>query len=183
MHSRGKNFYSAADIDPITRIKSPWHRTRVTQDMREDLEWWIHFLDVFNGLTPMVDSRPVLPIWADACPVAAGAVFGREYVYTPFNSWPGASGLHINHKEALAIESAATRWAHRWSNHRVLVYCDNHAAVGILNKGSCRDAFMMQSLRRIFWLSAKFNFKLRVIYYPGIVNVVADAVSRLQEPR
>ena len=104
-------------------------------------------------------------------------------MYTPFNSWPGASGLHINHKEALAVESAATQWAHRWSNHRVLVYCDNQAVVGILNKGSCRDAFMMQSLRRIFWLSAKFNFKLRVIYYLGIVNVVADAVSRLHEAR
>ena len=41
----------------IARLKSPWHRTRATQNMREDLEWWSQFLDVFNGLTPMVDSR------------------------------------------------------------------------------------------------------------------------------
>ena len=113
------------------------------------------------------------------CLVAAGAVFGQEYVYTPFSTWPGASGLHINHKETLAIETAAAWWA----NHRVFLYCDNQAAVGIVNKGSCRDAFLMQSLRRIFWLSAKFNFRHKVIYYPGGVNVVADAVSRLHEPR
>ena len=160
-------------IDPIAQLKSPWHRTRVTQDMKEDIEWWMRFLDVFNGLTAMIDNRPV----------AAGAVFGQEYVYTPFSTWPGASGLHINHKETLAIETAAARWAHRWANHRVFLYCDNQAAVGIVNKGSCRDTFLMQSLRRMFWLSAKFNFRLKIIYYPGVVNVVADAVSRLHEPR
>ena len=170
-------------IDPIAQLKSPWHRTRVTQDMKEDIEWWMRFLDVFNGLTAMIDNRPVLPVWTDACLVAAGAVFGQEYVYTPFSTWPGASGLHINHKETLAIETAAARWAHRWANHRVFLYCDNQAAVGIVNKGSCRDTFLMQSVRRIFWLSAKFNFRLKVIYYPGVVNVVADAVSRLHEPR
>ena len=137
-------------IDPIAQLKSPWHRTRVTQDMKEDIEWWMRFLDVFNG---------------------------------PFSTWLGASGLHINHKETLAIETAAARWAHRSANHRVFLYCDNQAAVGIVNKGSCRDTFLMQSLHRIFWLSAKFNFRLKVIYYPGVVNVVADAVSRLHEPR
>ena len=48
---------------------------------------------------------------------------------------PGAAGIHINFKEALAVETAAVMWAHKWSNHRVFVYCDNQAAVGILNKG------------------------------------------------
>ena len=170
-------------IDPIGQLKSPWHRTRMTKHMREDITWWIEFLDVFNGCTPMIDDRPVLPVWTDACLVAAGAVFGREYVYTPFGNWPGAAGIHINFKEALAVETAAVKWAHKWSNHRVFVYCDNQAAVGILNKGSCRDPFLMQSLRRIFWLSATFNFKIKAIYFPGVENVLADAVSRLHEPR
>ena len=93
------------------------------------------------------------------------------------------AGIHITFKEALAVETAAVKWAHKWSNHRVFVYCDNQAAVGILNKGSCRDPFLMQSLRRIFWLSATFNFKIKAIYLPGVENVLADAVSRLHEPR
>ena len=77
-------------IDPIGQLKSPWHCTHMTKHMRKDITWWIEFLDVFNGCTPMIDDRPVVPVWTDACPVAAGAVFGREYVYTPFGNWPGA---------------------------------------------------------------------------------------------
>ena len=41
----------------------------------------------------------------------------------------------------------------------------------------------MQSLRRIFWLSCTFNFKIKAIYFPGVENVLADTVSRLHEPR
>ena len=41
----------------------------------------------------------------------------------------------------------------------------------------------MQSLCRICWLSAIFNFKIKAKYFPGVENVLADAVSRLHEPR
>lgn len=168
-------------LDVIRPLRAPWHRARVTKDLRDDLSWWLEYMDPFNGLTPMCDTRPVSPVWTDACPVAAGAVFSGNYVYTPFNTWREAENLHINHKEALALETAAAHWAPRWTNRRVVVYCDNQAAVGILNKGSCRDPVVMASLRRLSMLSARFNFKICAVYYPGRENIVADAVSRLHE--
>ena len=57
------------------------------------------------------------------------------------------------------------------------------AAVAIINRGSCKQPMVMACLRRIFWLSAVFNFRLRAVYYPGVRNVPADAASRLHEPR
>ena len=89
------------------------------------------------------------------------------------------SALHINLKEALAVCLAAERWAPAWANRQVLVFCDNQAAVGMINKGSTSSPLVMQALCRLFWLSAVFNFRLKMQYVPGSLNVVADAVSRL----
>ena len=41
----------------------------------------------------------------------------------------------------------------------------------------------MAALRRISMLSARYNFRIQAKYYPGSENIVADAVSRLHEPR
>ncbi len=54
--------------------------------------------------------------------------------------------------------------------------------MGIINKGSAKHPLVMESLRRVFWLSAMYNFRMRAVYYPGRFNVLADSVSRLHEP-
>ena len=41
---------------------------------------------------------------------------------------------------------------------------------------------MMDHLRRLFWCSAVYNFRLKVFHVPGKLNVVADHASRLHEP-
>ena len=94
---------------------------------------------------------------------------------------PALAGLHINLKEALCIVFALERWAPFLSNKVVHIYCDNTAAVGMLNKGSSRNPLMMIYLRRLFWSSAIYNFRLKVFHVPGALNVVADHVSRLHE--
>ena len=133
-------------LDEIPHLRAPWHRVRVTKALRQDIVWWLHFMQPFNGLTPMVDNMPVSPIWTDACPVAAGCVYNGMCLCTPFNTWDNAQHLHMNHKETLALEPAVSHWAPHWSNRRVVLYSDNQAAVGIINKGTCRDPVVMATL-------------------------------------
>ena len=90
--------------------------------------------------------------------------------------------LHIKFKEVLALEPAVRRWGHLWVNHKIIVHSDNQAVVAIINKGSCRHPLVMDSLRRIFWISAMYKFRLRAVYIPGAANTVADQISRLHEP-
>ena len=177
----GGRFFLRRIFDKIATLKRPFHRTGVTKDIKDDIQWWIQFIDIFNGCTPMIDNRPTAPLWIDACNVAAGGVHGEEFVYTPWEWWPGTLQRHINYKETLALEPAVTFWAPKWQNKLIRIYSDNQAAVGIFNKGSCRDPFVMASLRRIFWLSAVYNFRLKAFYLPGSQNKLADAVSRLHE--
>jgi len=168
-------------IDRINVLHGPKHRTRVTQDMRKDLVWWIEFAKFFNGALPILDCRPRAPVCIDACDVGGGGYYAGQGFNIQWSEWPGASDKHINFKEVLALEPAAHLWAPLWANSIITVHSDNQAAVGIINKGSSSEPFVMDSLRRVFWLSAIWNFSIKAVYYPGRYNTLADAFSRIHE--
>ena len=60
--------------------------------------------------------------------------------------------------------------------HQLMLF---QAAVGILNKGTTKNGFIMNLLRSLFWLSAKFNFRITAQFIEGKKNVIADALSRM----
>ena len=71
-------------IDSANKLHKPWHRKTVTKDMKEDIFWWLEFMEVFNGCMPMVDCRPVsFPVCIDACKIATGAFHQGDFVYKP----------------------------------------------------------------------------------------------------
>lgn len=168
-------------ICKINSLHSPWHRTRITKPIREDLSWWIQFMEVFNGVVPMVETRPMAPVSIDACSMGAGAYFLGDWIYTRWSPEVKYS-VHINSKEILALEPAVLRWAQLWSNKKIFIHCDNMTAVSAINKGYSKHTLANQSLRRVFWWSVIYNFRLKAIYYPGYRNNIADAISRLDMP-
>lgn len=177
----GGKFFLRRIHNAAMNLKRPWHRVRVTSEMLKDVRWWANYLETFNGCVDMVDPRPMEPMFTDACNVAGAAVMGDEFVYARWEHWAQTSQLHINYKEALAFELGLTKWADKLQNRKVIVYSDNVTAVSLLNKCSTKDKTVMESLRRIFWLSARFNFRLTCRYYRGCDNRIADGVSRLHE--
>ena len=98
-----------------------------------------------------------------------------------FVDHPELAALHINYKEALCVVFAAMRWAPYWANKTIHVFCDNTAAVAMLNKGTTHNSTMMCYLRLLFWLSAVFNFRVQAFHVPGRDNVMADHISRLHD--
>ena len=144
-------FFMRRLIERVNSLERPLHRTRI---------------DVWNGTMPMVDNRPGVPLSTDACRLASGAYFNGVWIYTPWvGAWPEAvKELHINYKEVLALEPAVVAWGHLWCNRKVYIHCDNQAAVAIINKGTSKNSLVMESLRRIYWASAVFNFRLKAVY-------------------
>ena len=166
-------------LDTMNLLVKPSAQCKLTPDFYADIQWWCDFLQTFNGKHLFLSQNRV-EVATDACPMAARAVFSGDWLYNNFGcESPTLSALHINHKEALAVCLAAERWAPAWANRQVFVFCDNQAAVGMINKGSTSSPLVMQALRRLSWLSAVFNFRLKMQYLPGSLNVIADAVSRL----
>ena len=154
----------------------------LSEEFFKDLDWWLQFLEVFNGQCPFHDTRPVTNIHTDACSSGIGAVFEDDWFYS--NLWvdnPELASLHINFKEALCIVFALLRWAPTLRDKTIHIYCDNTAAVAMLNKGTTKNRVMMDYLRQLFWYSATYNFRLKVFHIPGKLNVWADHVSRLHQ--
>ena len=180
---KGGRVFLRRIFNQINALKHVSHKALISKAVRDDLLWWINFLQTFNGRAAILDATPLECVFTDACDEAAGGVFGTDWFY--FN-WaadlPQAQQLHINEKEALAVVVAAHRWAPMWANKRVIVRSDNTVTVASLNKCSSRNDFIMQCLRKLFWLSAAFNFHLTSRHFSGCLNVAADAASRLHSP-
>ena len=170
-------------LDMMNQLEESTSKRRLTLEFHRDLLWWHQFLDTFNGCCPFLEERPIVELQTDACPVAAGAFYNGDWIYSCFAiDCPSVADLHINFKETFAIVYAAIRWGRLWTNHHVIVHSDNLAAVAIINKGTTRNAKVMSHLRLLFWLSAQHNFRITARYIKGVDNDIADQISRLHEP-
>ena len=72
-------------------------------------------------------------------------------------------------------------FGHRWENHTVLVLSDNYSVVNILSKLSSRDKHIMVLVREMVSIMVRYNFKVRPQHLPGVSNLIADKISRLQD--
>ena len=43
----GGRFYMRRLIDSANKLRNPWHRTNVTLDMKQDIRWWLNFMEIF----------------------------------------------------------------------------------------------------------------------------------------
>ena len=180
---KGGRVFLRRIFDQISILKHVSHKAVISPEMRKDLLWWYTLLETFNGRSAIRDQQPLFSIFTDACDNAAGDLFGHDWFY--FN-WeqdlPEAASLHINEKEVLAVVLAAQRWAKFWVNKRIVLHSDNMVTVACVNKGTNRNKMVMRCLRRLFWLSATYNFHLAARHLPGCLNIAADSASRLHSP-
>ena len=76
--------------------------------VKEDLLWWVNFLNRFNGRSALLDAKHLKCVFTNACDDAAGGVFGTDWFYVNWTrDFPQAQALHINEKEVLAVVVAA----------------------------------------------------------------------------
>ena len=156
---RGGRTFLRRILDTIPTVRRPSHKVKLTPAFQEDIAWWRDFIRLFNGTTACTSPAPITTVHVDACNNGSGIAYGSDWQYTHWRcDWPAAANLHINYKEALSFLIAARRWAHVWSNHRVIIHTDSTTAMAIINKGTCRNKLVMAALRELFWLSAMFNF-------------------------
>ena len=124
-------------LDNINSIQRPHHHKRITQSMRADLQWWINFMETFNGITFFVDSSPNLPLfywcmlnwWSQKH-------FQSDWFYT---NWifdpPHLPDYHINKLELYTILLAICRWHGQMRHKWMIVYTDNTVTQFAINKG------------------------------------------------
>jgi hypothetical protein len=148
-----------------------------------DLEWWIQRLSEANYCEQLWDSRPIITLQCDASSLAGGAFCSNDWFYTSWAAdYPALANCHINIKELAIVVEAIERWSDVVRGHRILVYTDNMATRGILNKATSPSPQAVMLLRKLTDLAMQFDFSVRAYHIRGNENTLPDIISRLEYP-
>ena len=122
-----------------------------------------------------------LTIFTDASTQGWGAHMGDSKILA---TWTRSdSKLHINCLELKAVIFALQHWAPLLQGHQVMVATDNSTVVSYINKqgGTRSPTLLCLTVDLFLWLEAQ-NIIVRARHIPGCLNVIADHLSRPNQP-
>ena len=158
--------------------------------LRDDLQWWLRFIDVFNGSGKIILDIPELafPRETDSSMTGFAGKWGHQWFlgvwHSPFpplgfpiDNWEAPldgyhPGYDINILELLPVVVAARRWGDLWNGHKIRLYTDNTQVMSMINTGRSTSTACMFRLRELFWLSVIFNFQDDQDPLPGSLDTV-----------
>ena len=87
--------------------------------------------------------------------------------------------LHINAKELLAVHMALKVWHCQLTDHSVKMESDNRTTVALINNQGTVKSLLLHNLTcdLLTWCHTR-RIRIRAVYLPGILNVLADELSR-----
>lgn len=170
-------------INLTVGVKRPRYFIRLNRETKSDLHLWLTFLESYNGKSFFLDynwlSSAKLHLYTDAAgSLGYGAVFGSHWLY---GQWPSNwLGRNIIVLEMFPIVISLSIWASELANKCVLFHTDNLGLVDVINKKTTKDNKLIVLLRELVLQCLKHNILFRAVHVPGVLNVKADALSRLQ---
>ena len=167
-------------IDLSTKAARLDHFIRLNAEARADLEWWYQFIGPWNGvslLSSLSAQTPAATIYSDASGSwGCGAICQGHWFQLQWDK--SSEAYHISIKELLPIVIAAAIWGQDFVGKTILVRSDNVAAVAAINHQTSPVKEVAHLLRCLAFIMARFNVRLQAAYIPGMLNDIADALSR-----
>ena len=170
-----------------------YHNVRVDKKVQLDCEVWLQFFHEMNdNLTklcrPFVDLdsftyADTLNLFSDASKAwdkGYGCVFKNRWMY---RQWPSNFIQNfdpsIEFLELYALCTGLLTWGHLLTNVRIVVFCDNQAVVGMVNKLASPCEHCMHLIRLLVKDCLVNNRRVFVKFVPTHLNSRADALSRI----
>ena len=179
---KGGRVFMRRLIDLSCKVRESFHYVRLGTEAKEDLNWWLQCLELFNGTCIFKCDAP-LPNYfyaTDACETGGGGFCGTDWFHVNWAiDYPSMVGRHINELELFIAVLALERWGPKLAGCHVKIQSDNVATVSSLNKTTSRSAALMPHIRNLFWLGVKFDVTVSSVHIPGSENILADRISRL----
>ncbi|XP_052398873.1 uncharacterized protein LOC127946375 [Carassius gibelio] len=181
---QGRSFISRL-LDLSKTVESMHATVTLDEGCRSDLKFWSKLCNNWNGISffydDEIESSVKLQFFTDAAPsVGFGGIFNNQWFA---ERWPkelkelAPSIQSTALLEIYPIVIACLLWADQWSRKSILVFCDNEAAVNIINKGRSSVPFINRFIRRLTWISIMNNFTIKAAHIPGLDNKIADSLS------
>ena len=171
----------------------PYHHVKMDWEFRLDCKIWLQFLTdrdlrmVVNHLMINLGSNSVsepIIFYSDAS--KAPELGFRCYMNDKwiFDKWPKqfiqTCDPSIEFLELYALVAGMLTWETYIKNARVTVFCDNKAAIQMVNKTTSSCPQCMKLIRILVLNCLKFNRWVKVKFVSTKVNGIADALSQLQ---
>jgi hypothetical protein len=150
----------------------------MSRDYRNALSPWLRD-QLLSSQEPFNLPPPEHLLWTDSSDEAWGAVCSSD-AQTSGHWTPQELHLHITAKEALAIVRGLQARPH-WHYTTVRVLSDNKAAVAMVSHlGSSKSPTLQKIGAQLLKIIQSRQLSLVATYLPGMQNVWADQLSRLQ---
>ncbi len=156
------------------------YRVAITLECRQAFSPWSDPLFLRAGVPLEQVSRHAV-VFTDASATGWGATYNGHAVS---GVWTGPQlHWHVNCLEFLAVRLALGHLKGLLRGKHVLVRTDNTATVAYINlQGGLRSRRMSQLSRHLLLWSQKHLRSLRAIHVPGVLNRVANELSRAALP-
>ena len=171
-------------IDLFKSLRNANHNIRLPAVLKSDVRYLLQWCEIFNGVDfgQTRASRPVTTCYTDASLIAAGAVYGSDFLYADWETdLPCCSNASIFVKEVAAVYLAFKKWAHLWADHLLILNIDNKGTLYALQKGLSSHKLANTFIHNVLWAAALYNIDIQPVYIPSAENVIADGLSRLYE--
>lgn len=140
---------------------------------------WIDFLEHWNGVSIFLDSHvsqpPNLQLFTDASGSLGygGFLDGLWFQghWLPEHTLNKKQGISIEWQELLPIYLACVLWGPTWSGKHILMWCDTHSVVAIINSKHSKSPRIMDLIRSITLLALNNNFTISATHISGLDNV------------
>lgn len=170
-------------------LKSPFAHIRLTASLKDDLVVWADFLATFNGRSFFQSDfifAPDFRLFTDAAGSKGfAAIWGSHW---SCGAWPEAwirmkATRNVVLLELFPVLVAVALWGEFFANRRILVETDNKGVLFAVNCLSSSSLWVVKILRHLVFLCLKFNIWIKAKYTPGVLNNLADSLSRFQMQR
>ena len=168
----------------------PHHHIKLSVENILDLCMWRNFLmfpQVFYR--PFVDFKTVssedIDMYSDASgTIGFGAYCGTEWTFGAWDkSFLAEQNPSIEFLELFALTVGVLNWIWLFKNKKVALFCDNEAAVAMVNSSVSKCKRCMVLLRIITLEGLIHNVKISAKYVNTKANGKSDALSRLDFDR
>lgn len=142
----------------------------------QDLNWWFHALDGWNGQV-IRKKIPEVQIICDASPFGFGAICGNQKAAGFWS--PRVANRPQNAREMTAILTAVHTFGPRLKGKSVQIVTDNISAMAYINHMGGQSRELTEIAKDIWVIANQLDITLSATYLAGCLNVEADYLSRL----
>ena len=164
----------------LLNTKLSWyHRLKIDPESREELTFWLHEVENFNGQNIWHSPSAIHVVYTDASSMGYGGYMVEHGCHVAHGQWtPAEAGQSSTWRELRVVRLVLESLVTKLENQRVRWFTDNQNVARIILVGS-KTAALQTEVFGIFSLCISKQIRIEPDWIPRTQNQKADYLSHL----